>query len=83
MEDKPLGQTAYEAYRDAADGRSLASGEPLPAWAQLKPDIREAWQVAALAVVDRAVHIRDDAGGVQAAERRQARDGGPSAPTAA
>ena len=24
MQDRPLGQTAYEAYRDAADGRSLA-----------------------------------------------------------
>jgi hypothetical protein len=51
MEDQQLGQTAYEAYRDQADGRSLVSGEPLPAWPQLNDDIREAWQAAALAVV--------------------------------
>jgi hypothetical protein len=83
MDDKQLGQTAYEAYRDRADGRSLASGEPLPAWPQLSPDIREAWQAAALAVVDRAVHIGQDAADVHAGDRREPLDTGPGAPTAA
>jgi hypothetical protein len=71
MEDKRLGQTAYEAYRDAADGRSLASGEPLPAWPQLAPAIRDAWQAAALAVVDRAVHISEDEADVLVSKRRE------------
>jgi hypothetical protein len=42
MNDRLLGQVAYEAYRDRADGRSLATGEPLPAWDQLNAEIREA-----------------------------------------
>lgn len=41
------GRAAYEAYVIASDGKSLISGAPLPAWYDLRPDIREAWRAAA------------------------------------
>ena len=45
-----LGETAYEAYRTKAGGRSLATGHPIPDWSQLPEPIKAAWQVAASAV---------------------------------
>ena len=50
-EVRPLGQVAYEGYRQRCDGRSLVSGEALPAWDDLPPVIAEAWEAAAEAVV--------------------------------
>lgn len=47
-----LGQVAFEAYAKNTSGRSLVSGAQLPVWDQLKPDIRQAWEVAAAAVQD-------------------------------
>ena len=44
------GRVAYDAYRDAAGGRSLVTGDPLPSFEQLPPQIRAAWEVAAQAV---------------------------------
>jgi hypothetical protein len=38
---------AYEAYKGAAGGRSLATGAPLPGWADLPEPIRQAWRVSA------------------------------------
>lgn len=40
-------EAAYEAYRVQAGGRSLATGQPIPPWAQLPPQIQEAWLAAA------------------------------------
>jgi hypothetical protein len=45
-----IGQVAYEAYSDHADGMSLVSGEHLPGWDELSPVIAEAWEAAAAAV---------------------------------
>lgn len=47
---KSIGQIAYEAYCDRADGVSLVSGEQLPHWDDLSPVIAEAWEAAASAV---------------------------------
>lgn len=44
------GQVAYEAYRDEAGGVSLATGDPLPEFAELSYAIRAAWEAAADAV---------------------------------
>ncbi|HMH92545.1 MAG TPA: hypothetical protein VK586_15845 [Streptosporangiaceae bacterium] len=46
------GQIAYEAYAAHSDGKSLVSGEPLPAWGEQKPSIRRAWNAAGNAVSD-------------------------------
>jgi hypothetical protein len=48
--DKDLGQVAYEAYSDAAGGRSLISGLELPEWHDLTDDLQTAWRAAASAV---------------------------------
>lgn len=45
------GRTAYEAYVADAGGRSLATGDELPAWHALPYAIRCAWCAAADAVV--------------------------------
>ena len=42
-----LGAAAYMAYRDAAGGKSLATGAPIPLWQDMDPKIREAWDCAA------------------------------------
>ena len=44
------GRVAYEAYRDAAGGVSLATGDPLPDFEDLSAPIRAAWEVSAQAV---------------------------------
>lgn len=44
------GHVAYEAYRTDAGGKSLVSGHPIPAWAELAERIRSSWNVAAAAV---------------------------------
>jgi hypothetical protein len=45
------GRVAYLAYREAAGGVSLATGDPLPGWPSLPPEIRAAWDAAAVAVI--------------------------------
>lgn len=45
-----LGAKAYHAYVDSAGGRSLATGDELPAWADLPQAIRDAWAAAGEAV---------------------------------
>jgi hypothetical protein len=50
-DDKPeLGEIAYNAYCDAVGWVSV-HGDPLPKWEQQKPDLQEAWQLAAKAVI--------------------------------
>lgn len=43
----PIGMAAYESYRIVSDGKSLASGQPLPPWQELPGATREAWRAAA------------------------------------
>lgn len=50
MENKTLGQVAYEAYCAKTGWKSLVSGADLPQWAELKSEIRDAWGDAAEAV---------------------------------
>lgn len=49
-EIKTYGQIAYEAYRAESDGKSLVSGQPLPAWDEQDERIAEAWMAAGRAV---------------------------------
>jgi hypothetical protein len=46
-----IGQVAYEGYFAKCGGKSLISGAPLPTYGQQKPEIQEAWEAAAAAVV--------------------------------
>jgi hypothetical protein len=47
--EKSGGQIGYEGYCAATGWKSLVSGADLPQWADLKPEIRAAWESAALA----------------------------------
>lgn len=48
--DDAYGRCAYEAYSVSAGGKSLVTGDPLPAWDELPAPVRAAWIAAALAV---------------------------------
>lgn len=48
---RSYGQIAYEGYCKASNNKSLVSGANLPAWADLSPAIRGAWNLAADAVL--------------------------------
>lgn len=45
-----LGKIAYEAYCAKTNWKSLVSGADLPQWGALKPEIKDAWEAAAIAV---------------------------------
>jgi hypothetical protein len=45
-----LGRVAYEAYCEHTGGVSLVSGQKLPTWDILSPEIKAAWEAAANAV---------------------------------
>lgn len=45
MSTKTNGQVAYEAYGEHTQWKSLANGKPIPQWADVKPEIKEAWEV--------------------------------------
>lgn len=45
-----LGTVAYLAYAASSKGKSLATGDSLPAWNDLSENIREAWAASADAV---------------------------------
>lgn len=59
IDDEPetLGSIAYNAYREASDGKSLISGAPLPAWGAQHPLIMEAWDAAGHAVARKVAGI--------------------------
>ncbi len=48
--EKTLGQIGYEGYCRFTDGKSLISGDALPAFEKLKTPIQEAWEKAGQAV---------------------------------
>lgn len=50
MENKSLGEVGYEAYRQSSGGKSLISGQDIPSFENLKPEIQKAWQAAGEAV---------------------------------
>ena len=45
-----IGRLAYEAYCRKTGGVSLATGDRLPSWIDLRANIREAWGESASAV---------------------------------
>lgn len=45
------GKIAYEAYREAVNGKSPVTGDVLPQYADLHFEVSEAWEIAAQAVV--------------------------------
>lgn len=47
---KSLGQIAYEAYCEG--WKSLASGQPLPKWVDVKPEIKAAWEAVGSRFMD-------------------------------
>ena len=51
-EIRELGEVAYAGYFKASGGKSLISGADLPAWDEQAPEIRQAWNLGAMAVVD-------------------------------
>lgn len=54
------GRVAYEAYCRQTGGKSLVSGASLPDYDGLRPDIIEAWEKAAAAVLEAERHERAD-----------------------
>ena len=44
------GETAYEAYRYHQNGVSYNGGK-IPRWAEVRPDIKSAWEAAANRVI--------------------------------
>lgn len=47
-----LGKIAYSRYRSFSNGKSLATGQSIPEWEGLKPEIKEAWIASSTAVID-------------------------------
>lgn len=45
-----LGEVLYNGYCEKTNWKSLASGQDLPAWKDLRPDIQEAWHASAMAM---------------------------------
>ena len=48
--DNMLAEAAYEGYRMQTGGKSRATEEDLPSWADLESKYRDAWVAAARAV---------------------------------
>ena len=59
-DDNALGQVAYEAYSANTGGKSLATGDNLPAWADLGDAYKTAWIAAAREVVANATEPVDE-----------------------
>lgn len=53
-QDDQLGRTAYEAYATQTGGKSLATGDDLPLWADLDSSMQTAWTAAARTVLANA-----------------------------
>lgn len=49
---KERAHIAYDAYVEKAGGVSLVSGESLPQWVDLPPEIQDAWRAVANALDD-------------------------------
>lgn len=58
MPDYALAKIAYDAYCASTGGKSLISGDQLPPFDALKPEIKNAWRAAAEAVLKKDLHSR-------------------------
>lgn len=52
LNTQDLGKLAFEAYCTMQDGKSH-NGQPIPQWDALKPSVKAAWEMAAVAVASR------------------------------
>ena len=48
-DDRSIGQVGYEAYAEQQDWKNY-QGNAIPAWDEVRDDIKTAWQCAAQAV---------------------------------
>ena len=55
------GEVAYNAYCNLSGWKSLASGADLPPFSGTKPEIRDAWEAAAQAVLDHNTPVTNEA----------------------
>jgi len=53
MEVREDAEVAYTAYRNHTGGVSLASGQRIPEWVELRDDIKAAWRASAAALRER------------------------------
>jgi hypothetical protein len=58
MEPISLGQLAYEAYVQHSGGKSLVTGDLLPSWEELSPDVKAAWQYTGDTLKNETAKIR-------------------------
>jgi hypothetical protein len=49
-DSRELGQVAFEAYKQFVQGQTY-DAKPIPEWDDLGPKIKDAWRVAAVAVL--------------------------------
>ena len=54
-----LAKEAYEAYANHTGWKSLATGQPLPQWEALSPEIQKAWTVSAAWVAGKVSGAHD------------------------
>jgi len=47
-----IARRLYEAYRDHTGGVSLASGQPIPTWDDMREDVKDAWRASGRFVVE-------------------------------
>lgn len=50
-DDLTLGKIAFDAYSESTGGKTY-NDRPIPPWSDISPHIQQAWQAAALAVVE-------------------------------
>lgn len=58
-----LAIAAYEGYRMHTGGKSLATGQNIPEWNQLRPDIQAAWRSSRDALLKELYGQRTNTGG--------------------
>jgi hypothetical protein len=51
VDEKTPGQDGYEGYCAKSEGKSIVTGALLPAWWNLPPKIKDAWEASAVAVL--------------------------------
>lgn len=61
MIHKTLGQIAFEAYREVRQGEAY-DGTFIPEWKDIREGVKDAWEVAALAVKDEVLDQVQEAG---------------------
>jgi hypothetical protein len=53
--DYLYGEVGYNAYCSATGGKSLVTGDSLPAWVDLAEEIQKAWGLSARAILEAAL----------------------------